>query len=387
MPNAHTFSMLLKACGSIRCISCARQIHCLKLKLLDEQGGDSIFVENTLIDVYAKLGSLVDAERLFSRMEHKDLATMNTMMDAYTFHLLMDKAIEIFDSIEEKDALSWNIVMSGLLECRRGEEALRLFLCLTRSQEDTKPNSSTYTIVLSSCAALARIEFGRQVHAYIVKNGLYSSNTFVSNSLISMYASSGLTEELERVFVEMSTKDVISWNSVIQSLGQNGCARKAIENAETALSLKIYNHNTFIAILTSCSHGGFVAEGLEYFNSMGAKYGVEPSSDHCVCVIDMLARAGELQEAHNFLRQKGLESNSVAWATLLNACCVHGNSEIGQIAAEKLQVLEPDDVRSYLAMSSVYSRTGRVEESKRLLDLMRRKDLRKNPGRSWIIER
>ena len=109
---------------------------------------------------------------------------------------------------------------------------------------------------------------------------------------------------------------------------------------------------------------------------MGGKHGLEPSSDHCVCVVDMLGRVAELHEAHNFLHKKGLESTSVAQTTLLNACCVHGNGKIGEIAAEKLQVWEPDNDQSYLAISSVYSRTGRVEESRRLLDLMRSKDLR-----------
>ncbi|ONK59374.1 uncharacterized protein A4U43_C08F5780 [Asparagus officinalis] len=384
-PNAHTFSVLIKACGLMQCGSIMRQIHCLSVKLLDLQRNDVIFVENGLINVYAKLGDLGDAERVFSCMKDKDLATMNTMMDAYAFHLVIDKALDIFYSIEKKDALSWNIVMSGLLDCRRGEEALKLFLWLMRSEVDLKPNSSTYTIVLSLCATLAMIEFGRQIHASVVKIGFYVSNIFVCNSLMTMYARFGLTKELEQVFDEMLVKDVISWNSVIQGLGQNGCARKALEIAEITLNSKIYNHNTFIAILTCCSHGGFIDEGMQYFNSMGQKYGIEPTSDHYVCILDMLARAGKLQEAHEFLQEKGLESNSVAWETLLSACLVHGSSEIGEIAAKNIQNLEPNNVRSYLTMANAYSRTGRAEESRRVLDLMRNKDLRKNSARSWII--
>lgn len=358
----------------------------MSIKLLDWEREESVFVCNCLIDVYAKMGCLAEAEAIYSRMKHKDLATVNTMMDAYTFYFLIDKALDIFHSIEKKDALSWNIVMSGLLDARRGEEALKLFVCIVRSEEEAKPNPSSYTIVLNSCAALARTEFGRQVHAMVLRNGLYGSNTYVTNSLITMYASSGLSKESERVFDEMPVKDVISWNSVIQGLGQNGHARKALEIAEMALSSKIYNGNTFIAILTSCSHGGIVAKGLEYLNCMSAKYGVEPSSDHYICVIDMLGRAGNLQAAHGLLCERGLDSNPVALATLLNACIIHEDSQIGEAVAEKLRVLEPDSVRSYLAMASVYSRTARVEETKRLLDSMRNKELRKNPGRSWIVQ-
>ncbi|XP_008794967.2 pentatricopeptide repeat-containing protein At1g32415, mitochondrial-like [Phoenix dactylifera] len=385
LPNSHTFSALLKCCGCIRSLAAARQIQSLIAKLLDEEGEGCVFVHNCLIDVNAKLGSLVEAEEIFNRMRWKDLGSWNAMMDAYTHHLLIDKALEIFHSMEEKDTLSWNIAMSGLLESRRGEEALRLSLLL-RSGGSMKPNSSTYSIILSACAALTMLEFGRQIHAITVKIGLYWSNIFVCNSLITMYASCGLSEELKRVFDEMPKKDEVSWNSVIQGLGQNGYSGKALKIAEKALDSKNFNHNTFVAILTGCSHGGLVKEGLDYFHSMRKKYGIDPSLDHYICVVDMLGRAGWLKEAHSLLGSMPLAANSVAWHALLNACMIHGDADMGRIAAKELQILEPCNARSYLGLANIYGRTDKIEESRRLFDLIRKKELRKEPGCSWVVQ-
>lgn len=385
LPNSHTFSALLKCCGCIRSLAAVRQIQSFIAKLLDEEGEGSIFVHNSLIDVSAKLGNLADAEEIFNRMRWKDLGSWNAMMSAYTHHLLMDKALEIFCSMEEKDTLSWNIAMSGLLESHRGEEALRLFLLL-RSRRSTKPNSSTYSIILSACATLTMLEFGRQIHTITVKIGLYWSNIFVCNSLITMYASCGLNKELEQVFDEMPRKDVVSWNSAIQGLGQNGCSKKASKIADKALDSKNFNHNTFVAILTSCSHGGLVNEGMDYFHSMRTKYGIDPSLNHYICVVDMLGRAGRLKEAQSLLRRMPFAANSVAWHALLNACMIHGDADMGRIAAKELQIFEPCNARGYLGLASICGRTDNLEESRRLFDLIGKKELWKEPGCSWVVQ-
>ncbi|CAL9065345.1 unnamed protein product [Musa banksii] len=384
IPNSYTLSVVLKSCGCIRSLVAVRQIHSLSLKLLDEAGEGSVFAQNALIDVYAKLDCLHDAEHVFNRMKWKDLASRNIMMDAYAHNLLLDQAFKIFNSMNERDTLSWNIMMSGLLEGRRGLEALRLFLSLLRLGHDTKPNLSTYTIILTACATHTMLEFGRQIHGHTVKNSLYPNNIFVSNSLVTMYANCGLMEDSLQVFKEMPKKDVISWNSVIHGLGKNGHAQKALEIAEKALASNNFNGNTFSAILTSCSHGGLVVDGLDYFNSMSRKYGIEPTLDHYICAVDMLGRTGMLKEARDLLRSMPFAANSVAWSTLLNACSIHGSLNIGRVAAQELQMLETDNTKSYLGLANIYCRTETGRESRELLNLLREKGIVKELGSSWV---
>ncbi|KAJ0971294.1 hypothetical protein J5N97_019253 [Dioscorea zingiberensis] len=384
LPNSHTFSVLLKSCVSIQSLEAAKQIQTLSVKVLDDDSESSIFVQNSLIDVHAKLGDLVDAQKVFDRMKFKDLSSWNTIMDGYTHHLLIEKALSIFNSMRSKDILSWNIIMAGLSDHRRGKEALRLFIRLLRSEDYTNPNASTYTIILTATTTLTMLEFGKQVHATTVKIGFYNTNIFVCNSLISMYSNCGTVESVEQVFKELHHKDIVSWNSVIQGLGQNGCSKRAMEIAEQALAANKFNHNTFTAILTSCSHGGLVDEGLKYFNSMSEIYGIEQGLDQYVCMVDMLGRAGKVEVALELLCNMPFRANSVAWETLLSACVIHGNVNVSRIAAKELEILKPGNARSYYALASVYQRAGKVEESRRVFDLIWNKELRKNSGFSWI---
>ncbi|KAF8404465.1 hypothetical protein HHK36_009350 [Tetracentron sinense] len=386
IPNSYTFSILLKSCLCLQSLAIAMQIHGLVVKLIDKEHGMAVFVQNSLIDLYSKLGSLAYAEKIFNGLKWKNLSSWNIMLTAYTHHLLIDNALGIFDSMEEKDILSWNIIISGYAESGRGTEALEFFLQLLRSRgEQISPNPSTYTIILTVGATFCMLEWGRQVHTCTIKCGLHCTNVYTGNSLINMYAKCGLIEESERVFDEMLVRDTVSWNSLVFGLGQNGYCKKALEVAQKALELGIHNHNTFIGLLTSCSHGGLIDEGLEYFSSMSRKYGINPSLDHHICVIDMLGRAGRICEAHYLLQKMPFAPNSVAWAALLSACVLHGNEDVGEIAACKLQNLEPSNVASYVMLANIYGRTGRVEESKRLLFLMNEIGLKKEQGCSWVL--
>ena len=351
LPNAHSFSSLLKACAVLRLLSLASQLQSCIVKLLDEGSEDCIFAWNALIDVHAKLGALSDAERMFHGMRHKNISSWNILMSGYSQHKLSDRALDLSKSMTRKDAFSWNIIMSCMLENRRGEDALRLFIQLLRLEGhgdgNGKPCVSTYTTVLHICSVLALLVFGRQVHAHTVKNSLCRGSAFLCNSLVRMYSSCGMTRDLQQVFDETTVKDTVSWNSVIQGLGQNGLGKQALLIAEDALELKMYNSNTFIAILTSCSHAGLVAEGLGYFDSMTAKYGVERTLDHYINVIDLLGRAGRLEEAHVLLQNMPFAPTVLAWSTLLHSCLAHKDSLVGSIAARELKALQPDGSGNY----------------------------------------
>ncbi|XP_010261304.1 PREDICTED: pentatricopeptide repeat-containing protein At2g13600-like [Nelumbo nucifera] len=386
LPNSHTFSILLKSCVDVQSLVMAIQIHAMALKFLDMEHEKTVFVNNSLIDLYSKLGGLADAEKIFNGLKWKELSSWNVMMAAYAHHLLIDKALEIFNSTKNRDILSWNIMMSGFAESGRHTEAVELFLQLLRLQKpETTPNPSTYTIVLTVCATRCMLEWGRQIHTCTAKCGLYFSNVYIGNSLINMYARCSLVEESEQVFDEIYWKDTVSWNSLVLGLGQNGYCRKALEVAEKALKLGVYNYNTFIGLLTSCSHGGLVEEGLEYFSSMSKKFGIDPSLDHYICVIDMLGRAGRIVEAHNLLLEMPFAPNSIAWAALLSACVIHGNEEVGEIAARELRHLEPGNAASYVMLAKIYIRTGKLEQSRRLVGFMDEIGLRKKQGFSCII--
>ncbi|XP_042496071.1 pentatricopeptide repeat-containing protein At2g13600-like [Macadamia integrifolia] len=385
IPNSYTFTVLVKSCLDLEALTTATQIQALIVKLLDDNK-ESVFVQNSLIDLYSKLGILADAEKIFWLLKWKHLSSWNIMMAAYAHHLLIDKAFGIFSSMGEKDTLSWNIMISGFSEIGCSAKALELFLQLTRSQQpQTEPNSSTYTIILTVCTTYCMLEMGRQVHTCTIKRGLHGSNAYAGNALINMYARCGMVKESEQVFGEMPNRDVISWNSMILGLGQNGYCRKALEVGEKALECHVYNQSTFIGLLQSCSYGGLVDEGLKYFTSMSTKYCIEPTLDHYICAIDMLARAGKIVEAHSLLLEMPFAANAITWEALLSGCMLHGNEEVGEIAAYQLRSLEPCNVASYVMLANIYRQTGRLEESNWLFSLMNEIGLKKELGCSWVV--
>lgn len=387
LPNAHSFSSLLKACVVLQTPSMALQLQSFTVKLLDEGNKDCIFAWNALIDVHAKMGALSDAEKVFHGMRYKDICSWNIMMNGYARHKLGYNALELFKGMTNKDAFSWNIIISCLWENRHGEDALRLFIDLVRLEGHhngrVKSCVSTYTTVLHICSVLALLTFGKQVHARTVKNSFCSTSVFVCNSLMSMYSSCGLTLDLQQVFDETTVRDTISWNSVIQGLGQNGLGKQALLVAERALDLKMYNGNTFIAILTSCSHAGLVTEGLCYFNTMTEKYGVKRTLDHYISAINLLGRAGRLEEAHILLQNMPFAPTALSWSTLLHSCLAHKDSLVGSIAAQELKALQPDGGANYKRLVLGCRGGGEVNEIPfGVTENM--KTVAHKPGCSWV---
>lgn len=146
-----TFSFLLKICGQLGAPDLGKQVHCSTLKY----GLDShVFVRNTLIHMYGVLGHIKTARRLF-------------------------------DEIPKLDLVSWNTIIDGYVQCGQCKEALRLFLRMQRS--GLRPDDATLVIILSACANLGALDFGRWVHSHIDGTGL-DQIVSVSNSLIDMYA-------------------------------------------------------------------------------------------------------------------------------------------------------------------------------------------------------
>jgi pentatricopeptide repeat protein len=79
---------------------------------------------------------------------------------------------------------------------------------------------------------------------------------------------------------------------------------------------------------------GFVDEGLCYFESMGSVYRISAIAEHYACMVDLLGRAGQLQEAENLIHMMPFKPSAFVWKALLGACRIHGNVEMGERIAE-----------------------------------------------------
>ncbi|KAJ4871520.1 Pentatricopeptide repeat-containing protein [Raphanus sativus] len=141
---------------------------------------------------------------------------------------------------------------------------------------------------------------------------------------------------------------------------------------------------TFLSLISACSHSGFVQEGKNIFEIMKQDYGIEPKIEHYANMVDLLGRAGHLEEAYSFIKAMPIEPDSSTWLCLLSASRTHHNVELGILSAEKLLRMEPERGGNYVQLINLYMEAGLKNEAAKLLREMKEKGLQKNPGCSWI---
>ncbi|PQP93128.1 pentatricopeptide repeat-containing protein [Prunus yedoensis var. nudiflora] len=347
-----TLSFLLKACGQLGSYMLGKQMHCATLKLGLES---HVFVRNTLIHIYGAL---------------RDDRT----------------ATKLFEEIPSPDLVAWNTIIDSHVNCGKCKEALGLFLRLLQS--GIEPDEATVVVTLSACSTLGALNFGRWVHSCIDHVNLGDIVT-VSNSLIDMYAKCGAFEEAYDTFRKMEGKNIVSWNTIILGLATHGHEDDALELFSKMLEekLEIPDGVTFLGVLCACSHGGMVDEGRIYFDVMSKEYHIQPTMKHYGCMVDMLGRAGYVEEAYNLIRSMPMECNAIVWRTLLAACQVHADVELGEKVRSHLLELEPDQGHSsdYVLLANMYASVGRWNEVMNVRKSMKDKGVQKpEPGNSLV---
>ncbi|KAH9733181.1 pentatricopeptide repeat-containing protein [Citrus sinensis] len=315
---------------------------------------------------------------------------MNALIDMYGKGKCVGEALEIFEMMEEKDIFSWNSIMTVHEQCGNHDGTLRLFDRMLSA--GFQPDLVTFSTVLPACSHLAALMHGRQIHGYIVVNGLAKNGSckdiddvFMNNALMDMYTKCGSMRDAQMVFTKMSKKDVASWNIMILGYGMDGQGKEALDMFSCMCEAKLKpDEVTFVGVLSACSHSGFLSQGREFLPLMESRYGVVPTIEHYTCVIDMLGRAGQLNEAYELALAMPNEANPVVWRTLLAASRLHGNTDLAEIAAQRVFQLEPGHCGNYVLMSNIYVAGGKYEEVLDIRHTMRQQNVRKNPGCSWI---
>lgn len=246
------------------------------------------------------------------------------------------------------------------------------------------PNEITMVSILSSCAVLGALETGRWVHFFIKKKRMKLTVT-LGTALMDFYAKCGSVESSIEVFGKMPVKNFLSWTVLIQGLASNGQEKRALEYFYLTLEKNVEpNDVTFIGVLSACSHAGLVDEGRDLFVSMSRDFGVEPRIEHYGCMVDILGRAGLIEEAFQLIKNMPIQPSAVIWRTLLASCKVHKNVEIGEESLKQLIILEPTHSGDYILLSNIYASVGRWEDALKVRGEMKEKGIKKTPGCSLI---
>lgn len=210
-------------------------------------------------------------------------------------------------------------------------------------------------------------------------------DVYVGTSIIDMYCKCGRVEMARKVFDRMKEKNIKSWSALVSGYGMHGQAREALQVLNNMIRARVKpNYVTFVSILNACSHAGLLKEGWHWFNSMLRDYHIEPGIEHYSCIVDLLGRAGHLQRAYELIKGMRVKPDFVIWGSLLSACRVHKNVELGEISAGKLFELDPNNCGYYVLLCNIYSDAERFEDVERVRRVMKSRGLVKTPGFSVV---
>ncbi|CAK7328389.1 unnamed protein product [Dovyalis caffra] len=340
---------VLSACSRVSNKEVSESVHGVAIKL----GLDKVVaVENTLLDAYAKCGEVSLSRRVFNEMAEKDVVSWNSMIAVYAQNGLSMDAFEVF---------YWMLKDGG-----------------------GKYNAITLSTLLLACANEGALRVGMCLHDQVIKMG-FANNVIMCTSIIDMYCKCGQAEMARNAFDGMKEKNVRSWTAMIAGYGVHGFAREALDVFYQMIWAGVKpNYVTFISVLAACSHAGFLDEGRRWFNAMSNEYNVEPGIEHYGCMVDLLGRAGYLNEAYNLIRSMKVRHDFVLWGSLLAACRIHKNVELGEISAQELFKLEPSNSGYYVLLANIYADAGRWKDVERMRILMKDRGLVKPPGFSLV---
>lgn len=347
-PSSATIASIVAACAKLGSFDLGKSIHCRILRL----GIDlDIPAQNSLLTMYSKCGRLDQSRAIFERMRKRDL-------------------------------VSWNAIVAGYAQSGYLSEGLSLLSEMKSTLQ--KPDSLTVVSILQACASTGALHQGKWVHGFSIRSCLRPC-IMVGTALVDMYSKCGDLNKARKCFDIMTEHDLVSWGTIICGYGCHG-------RGEDSLSLYSEFMRTgfkpdrviFLSVLTACSHNGLVDQGLSIYKSMDKNFGVSPSLEHRACVVDLLSRAGRVEEAYEFYEKAFPEPEPDVLGIILDGCRANGDTKLGEIIAGNLLELRPSDAGNYVQLAHSFASMNRWDGVNEAWTQMRSLGLKKLPGWSFI---
>ncbi|OMO52853.1 hypothetical protein COLO4_36936 [Corchorus olitorius] len=391
IPDGFTYSYLLSACARSGLLREGKQVHG---RVFVHGFCSNVFVRTNLINLYALVcgdDGIGFARKVFDEMGERNVVSWNSLLAGYIRCGDVDMARRVFDEMPERNVVSWTTMVAGFARNGKCKQALSYFNQMRRARVEL--DQVALMAALSACAELCDLQMGKWIHSYIKETSRFRSQQLLvalNNALIHMYASCGLIEEAFQVLKYMPERSSVSWTSMIIGLAKQGFAQEALAVFESMLSLGDAEVKpdaiTYIGVLSACSHAGFVEEGRHHFTQMTQNWGIKPRVEHYCCMVDLLSRAGFLDEAFELIKTMPVRPNDAVWGALLGGCQIHKNADLASEVAEKLVAeLDPSHAAGYLVLlSNVYATAKRWQDVANVRQKMIEMGVKKPAGRSWV---
>ncbi|XP_058083311.1 pentatricopeptide repeat-containing protein At5g66520-like [Magnolia sinica] len=409
-PNNFTFTFLLQTCANSLALSLGQQFHSMVVK--NSIRGD-VFVGNSIIQFYSVCGRLDDAQRVFDESNELDVVSWNSLINGCVRNGKISDALKLFNKMPERNTVSWNSLISGLVKFGCLDNARQIFdemptrnlvtwvAMISGYSQNGRPkeavalfeemqlfgwelNDAVLVSVLSACSQLGALSHGIWIHTYLQKNR-NKIDSILSAALIDMYAKCGSINLAMQVFGSSFLKDVFTYTAAIYGLAINGHGEESLCLFERMKDEGIRpDRISYIAVLCACSHTGQVEKGFYYFNTMVNVQGIKAELDHYACMVDLLGRAGLLEEAERFIASMPIKPDNVVWGALLGACRIHNDVEMAQRVGNFLIESDWDHDGRYILLSNIYVESNKGDDAEEVRKTMRRRRIKRVPGSSSI---
>ena len=350
IPDKHTYPFILMACRSPSSFVSGKLLHshCIILGF----SGD-IFVCTALMRMYLRCGNSTSAWVLFNEMPSRDV-------------------------------VSWTALISTLVENGDSEEALLVFKSMRSHDSTIYLVVPTILSATTACANLGSLNQTCALHALVEKTG-FAENSFIENSLINCYSKCGLVVSASKIFHLMKAKDVLSWTSIISGFATNGMAPEALRAFVGMISAGVSpDQVTFLAVLSACSHSGMIEEGKESFELMRNIYKLSPWQKHFGCMVDLFARAGQLNCAWDLVCEMPLKPSYAVFGALLSACRAGRELGIAELVTGEMLSSGERAGGTDAMLAGMYADECRWEEALMVRKVGREGRERRHSGQSWI---
>ncbi|XP_024528255.1 pentatricopeptide repeat-containing protein DOT4, chloroplastic [Selaginella moellendorffii] len=295
-------------------------------RLIELGHSSDVIVTNALIGMYGKCGSLPDAKMIFA-------------------------------NARRKNAVSWNSIIGACSQQGDGKSALDLFARMDLS--GSSPTTITLANVLEACVRINDLPRGKVIHLEI-RGSMLEHDPNVRSSLLNMYTKCGSLVDAEKIFQRWQSSCVVTWTSMIAAYAKHARFEDSLKlGRRMEMEGVKFNEVTFLTVIFACSHAGFVEQGCHYFVSMTRERGMTPSLEQYSCVVDLLARAGWIEQALDFIeRRMHLPPNAATWIALLNACKIHHDLQRAVMVAERIIELSPGNSSACSLLQDVCNEAG-----------------------------
>ncbi|KAL0534467.1 hypothetical protein IC582_028758 [Cucumis melo] len=315
-----------------------------------------------------KQGRAIHAHIQSSAFEN-DPVLLNFILNMYAKCGSLEEAQDLFDKMPTKDRVSWTVLISGYSQSRRASEALALFPKMLHL--GFQPNEFTLSSLLKASGAGPSDDHGRQLHAFSLKYG-YDMNVHVGSSLLDMYARWGHMREAKVIFKSLAAKNVVSWNALIAGHARKGEGEHVMRLFSQMLRQGFEpTHFTYSSVFTACASSGSLEQG-KWVHAHVIKSGGQPIAYIGNTLIDMYAKSGSIKDAKKVF-QRLVKRDIVSWNSIISGYAQHG------LGAEALQLFEqvlkakvqPNEI-TFLSVLTACSHSGLLDEGKYYFELMKK---------------